>query len=80
MASCCDPGGFDTEFNAAFARRLAKRYRRKGVDPTARRIVEALTDRGVDGATVLEIGGGMASKLGIRAGDRVVHEAFQPPK
>ena len=29
---------------------------------------------------VLEIGGGMASKLGIRAGDRVVHEAFQPPK
>ena len=59
MASCCDPRGYDTEFNAAFARRLAKRYRRKGLDPTARRIVEALTDRGVGGATVLEIGGGI---------------------
>jgi 16S rRNA G966 N2-methylase RsmD len=59
MASCCEPRGYDTEFNAAFARRLAKRYCRKGLDPTARRIVEALTDRGVDGATVLEIGGGI---------------------
>jgi 16S rRNA A1518/A1519 N6-dimethyltransferase RsmA/KsgA/DIM1 with predicted DNA glycosylase/AP lyase activity len=28
-------------------------------DATARRIVEALTDRGVDGATVLEIGDGI---------------------
>jgi uncharacterized protein len=27
---------------------------------------------------VLEIGGGMASRLGIHAGDRVVHEAFRP--
>jgi hypothetical protein len=59
MASCCDPLEYDRAFNAAFAHRLAKRYRRKGLDPTARRIVDALTDRGVDGATVLEIGGGI---------------------
>jgi 16S rRNA G966 N2-methylase RsmD len=59
MASCCEPRGCDAEFNAAFARRLTTRYRRKGLDPTARRIVEALTNRGVDGATVLEIGGGI---------------------
>ena len=59
MASCCDPRGCDEQFNVAFARRLAKRYRRKGLDPTAGRMVEALTDRGIDGATVLEIGGGI---------------------
>jgi hypothetical protein len=59
MASCCDPPGCEEVFNAAFARRLAKRYRRKGLDSTAGRMVEALTDRGVDGATVLEIGGGI---------------------
>jgi magnesium-protoporphyrin O-methyltransferase len=59
MASCCDPPENDRAFNAAFAHRLAKRYRRKGLDPTARRIVDALTSRGVDGVTVLEIGGGI---------------------
>ena len=53
MASCCDPPGYDEVFDVAFARRLAKRYRRKGLDRTAGRMVEALTDRGVDGATVL---------------------------
>jgi cyclopropane fatty-acyl-phospholipid synthase-like methyltransferase len=59
MASCCDPRGYNTEFNVAFAQRLAKRYRRRGLDPTARRIVEVLTERGINGATVLEIGGGI---------------------
>ena len=59
MASCCDPHGYDDVFDVAFARRLAKRYRRNGLDRTAGRMVEALTDRGVDGATVLEIGGGI---------------------
>ena len=61
MASCCGPRGCDEVFNVAFARRLAKRYRRKGLDRTAGRMVEALTDRGVDGAMVLEIGGGIGA-------------------
>jgi hypothetical protein len=61
MASCCDPRGCDEQFNVAFARRLAKRYHRKGLDRTAGRMVEALTDRGVEGATVLEIGGGIGA-------------------
>ena len=61
MASCCDPGGCDEVFNVAFARRLAKQYRRKGLDRTASRMVEALTERGVDGAKVLEIGGGIGA-------------------
>ncbi|MGK5111698.1 class I SAM-dependent methyltransferase [Geodermatophilus sp. CPCC 205506] len=46
-------------FDARFARRRAARYRRRGPDATARRIVELLAAGGLDGATVLEIGGGV---------------------
>jgi 16S rRNA G966 N2-methylase RsmD len=46
-------------FNDRFAHRMAARYRKKGLDKTARRMVELLTQRGVQGATVLEIGGGV---------------------
>jgi 16S rRNA G966 N2-methylase RsmD len=38
---------------------MAKRYRAKGLDSTAQRMVEFLGERGVEGATVLEIGGGV---------------------
>src|SRR5205807_1646782 len=37
---------------------MAKRYRKKGLDATARRMVEFLELRGIKDATVLEIGGG----------------------
>ena len=37
----------------------AARYRRRGLDRTARRMVDLLTEAGIDGATVLEIGGGV---------------------
>jgi 16S rRNA G966 N2-methylase RsmD len=46
-------------FNDRFAKRMAARYRKKGLDQTARRMVELLTEHGVQGATVLEIGGGV---------------------
>lgn len=44
-------------FNERFARRLARRYRRRGLDAVARRIVELVHVR--HGETVLEIGGGI---------------------
>jgi hypothetical protein len=59
MASCCDPRGCDGFFGDRFARRMAKRYRKRGLDKTARRIVEYLESRGIDDATVLEVGGGV---------------------
>jgi 16S rRNA G966 N2-methylase RsmD len=46
-------------FDDRFAKRMAARYRKKGLDKPARRMVELLTERGVRGATVLEIGGGV---------------------
>src|SRR3954452_20883576 len=59
MANCCDPRGCDAFFGERFARRVAKRYRRRGLDRTAQRIVVFLPERGIEGATVLEIGGGV---------------------
>jgi 2-polyprenyl-3-methyl-5-hydroxy-6-metoxy-1,4-benzoquinol methylase len=38
---------------------MAKQYRKRGLDKTAQRMVEFLQERGIEGATVLEIGGGI---------------------
>jgi 16S rRNA G966 N2-methylase RsmD len=46
-------------FDSRFARRMATRYRRRGLDRTAQRMVDLLTESGVQNATVLEIGGGV---------------------
>jgi hypothetical protein len=59
MAGCCDPRGCDRFFGPRFARRVAGRYRERGLDRTARRMVGFLADAGVEGATVLEVGGGV---------------------
>jgi len=59
MASCCDPRGCDRTFGERFARRQAARYRRRGLDRTAQRIVDLVAARGVAGAAVLEVGGGV---------------------
>jgi magnesium-protoporphyrin O-methyltransferase len=46
-------------FGDRFARGLARRYRRRGLGRVEQRIVDFCADRGLDGATVLEIGGGV---------------------
>jgi 16S rRNA G966 N2-methylase RsmD len=47
-------------FGAQFAKRMAGRYRKRGLDKTAQRIVSLLDEGdGIRGATVLEIGGGV---------------------
>jgi 2-polyprenyl-3-methyl-5-hydroxy-6-metoxy-1,4-benzoquinol methylase len=57
--ACCNARGCDDFFDERFARRVANRYRRRGLDRTARRMVAFLEQRGLDGATVLEVGGGV---------------------
>jgi magnesium-protoporphyrin O-methyltransferase len=59
MAGCCDARGCDQFFGARFARRVAARYRRRGLDRTARRMLRFLEARGIAGASVLEVGGGV---------------------
>jgi 2-polyprenyl-3-methyl-5-hydroxy-6-metoxy-1,4-benzoquinol methylase len=56
---CCNPRGCDGFFTPRFARRAAKRYREKGIDKTAQRMVAFLEQHGIAGATVLEVGGGV---------------------
>jgi Methyltransferase domain len=58
VSACCGPA-YNRFFGARQARRDAKRYRKHGLDTTAQRLVDELTKRGVDGATVLEVGGGI---------------------
>jgi 2-polyprenyl-3-methyl-5-hydroxy-6-metoxy-1,4-benzoquinol methylase len=59
MPSCCNAHGCDGFFTPRVAWRAAERYRKKGVDKTAHRMLAFLEGRGIEGATVLEIGGGV---------------------
>jgi len=59
MSDCCDPRGCNDMFGPRFARHLASRYRKRGLDKTATRMVAYLVDQGLDGASILEIGGGV---------------------
>jgi hypothetical protein len=59
IVSCCNPRGCDDFFGGRFARRVAAKYRKRGLDKTSSRIVAFLEREGVADATVLEIGGGV---------------------
>lgn len=62
MAACCigpTPESYEGVFSDRYARRLARRYRRRGLTPAAQRIVDFVTSEGIKGASILEIGGGL---------------------
>jgi 2-polyprenyl-3-methyl-5-hydroxy-6-metoxy-1,4-benzoquinol methylase len=60
VGACC-ARGCDELFTERVARRDADRYRRKGLDGTAGALRDRLVARGVGGATVLEVGGGVGA-------------------
>jgi hypothetical protein len=81
MAECCDPRGCDEFFGSGFARRMAARYRKRGLDRTERRMVAFLEARGVAGATVMEVGGGVGEiqiELLKRGAARAVNLELSP--
>ena len=59
MGTCC-ARGYEKFFGQKTARRDARRYRRKGLDDTAQRLVDEIAARG-GGASALEIGGGVGA-------------------
>lgn len=61
VTGCCSTGGCDEFFTDDVARRDARRYRRRGLDANAQRLVDFVRDEGVDGKTVLEVGGGVGA-------------------
>jgi magnesium-protoporphyrin O-methyltransferase len=80
VAGCCNPRGCDRFFDRRFARRMANRYRKKGLDNPSTRMVAFLESR-VEGATVLEIGGGVGEiqlELLKRGAARAVNLELSP--
>ena len=62
MSGCCQPPrGYTRVFSQRAARRDAKRYRRDGLDETAEEMISFLRENGIEGASVLEIGGGIGA-------------------
>ena len=56
---CCQCQGIETLFNKKRVAKELKRYRKKGPDKTTRILLDALKEKGVEGMTLLEIGGGV---------------------
>ena len=61
MSDCCTPKGYRWIFSERMARFDANRYRRSGLDRTSRRIVDFVKAQGIEGRTVLEVGGGIGA-------------------
>src|SRR4029450_12930399 len=58
MPGCCRRD-YERLFSRSLASPLAARYRKRGLDKPSRRMVDFLRDRGIDGSTIVEIGGGV---------------------
>jgi len=61
MSDCCSPKGYRSIFSEKRAHAEARRYRRRGLDRTSRRIAELLKQQGIAGRTLLEVGGGIGA-------------------
>jgi magnesium-protoporphyrin O-methyltransferase len=59
--SCCSAKGCDEFFTDRVARRDADRYRSQGLAKNARRLVDFVCRQGIEGRTVLEVGGGIGA-------------------
>ena len=59
--SCGQCEGIGTMFGAATAEHELKRYRKRGPHGTTRMLLDALRTEGVQGAEVLDIGGGVGA-------------------
>jgi magnesium-protoporphyrin O-methyltransferase len=59
MPDCCDPAHYRRFFDRKEAERRLKRYRKRGLDRMATRLVSYLRDRDLQGHSVLEVGGGI---------------------
>ena len=61
MSDCCSPKGYRWIFSEKSAHAEARRYHRRGLDPTSRRIADLLKRQGIGGRTLLEVGGGIGA-------------------
>lgn len=59
--SCCQCQGAQKLFSGRYVKRELKSYRRKGPRGTTRMLIDALKAEGVDGDTLLDVGGGVGA-------------------
>ena len=74
--SCCSCEGYQSQFGAKHAARDLRRYHQKGPDKTTRLLLDQLKTAGVNGASLLDIGGGIGvvhHELLDAGADCVVH-------
>src|SRR5688572_3812124 len=58
---CCQCKGIETLFNEKEAQNNLKAYRKDGPAKTTRMLIEALKAQGIEGMTLLDIGGGVGA-------------------
>lgn len=61
---CCPPVGdptYDRQFDARHAADKLRAYRRDGPPPMTRQLIDALAEGGLEGRTILDIGGGVGA-------------------
>jgi magnesium-protoporphyrin O-methyltransferase len=78
MSCCGQCAGIEREFNAQVAARELTAYRRHGVRGTTRLLIDLLRQHPVEGATLLDIGGGVGAiqhELAPRVGRIISVEA-----
>jgi 16S rRNA G966 N2-methylase RsmD len=76
MEECCGGSGYQDTFGDDFALRVSRRYRRRGLNRTQQRLVDFLAEQGIEGASVLEIGGGLGEiqiELLLRGAERTTN-------
>jgi len=56
---CCQCQSIETRFNQKYVARKLREYRQNGPAQTTRQLIEALNREGVEGLTLLDIGGGV---------------------
>jgi len=61
VPGCCHSGRCEEMFKPRFARQSLRRYRKKGLDKIERGMVASVPAGGLDGARILEIGGGIGT-------------------
>lgn len=59
--NCCQCQGMEEQFNQKLAERELQKYRKKGPGKPTRILLEAIQTSGVEGLTLLDIGGGVGA-------------------
>ena len=59
--SCCQCCGYEEQFNRKVAAGDLRKYRKRGPMRTAQMLIDALKTEGVEGLTLLDIGGGVGA-------------------